>query len=93
MFSSAPVLDTKAALRVRPLNRAINAGDHAGAAFQTTGKFHHHFSLLIKRIKVCRAGINAKPLFAALTDLLVEVNMGFFVVFEGIERQLVSNPH
>jgi hypothetical protein len=28
-----------------------------------------------------------------LTDLLVEANMGFFIVFKGIERQFICNPH
>jgi hypothetical protein len=92
-FLSTSVLDPEPALGILPFNRTIDAGNHTRAAFQTAGKFDHHLSLFIKGIKVCRAGINAKPLFAALTDLLVEVNMGFFVVFEGIKRQLVSNPH
>jgi hypothetical protein len=79
-------LDAKTALGIGPLNGTINAGDHAGAAFQTSSKLYHHLSLLIERIEVCRASINAKPFFAALTDLLVESNMGFFVVFKSIER-------
>jgi hypothetical protein len=85
-FSSAPVLDTKTALRIGPLNRAIDTCDHAGATFQTTGEFDHHLSLFVERIEVRWTGINAKSFFAAVTDLLVEPNVGFFVVFKGIER-------
>jgi hypothetical protein len=86
-------LDTKTALGVCPFNGTINAGDHTSAAFQAAGKFDHYLSLFIKRIEVCWTGINAKPFFAAFTDLLVEANMRFFIVFKGIERQFVSNPH
>jgi hypothetical protein len=85
-FSSTPVLDTKTALGICPFNRIINAGNHTSTTLQTADKFHLHHPFLIKRIEICRAGINAKPLFAALTDLLVEVNVGFFIVFKGIKR-------
>jgi hypothetical protein len=93
MFLSTPVLDTKTALRIGPLNGTINAGDHTSAAFQTAGKFDHYLSLFIKRIKVGRTGINAKPFFAALTDLLVEANMRFFVVLKSVQRQFIRYPH
>jgi len=85
-FLSAPVLDAKAALGIDPPNGTIDAGDHTGAAFQTTGKFNGHLSILLERIEVCRAGINAKPFFAALTDFLVEVYMRFFVVLKSVQR-------
>jgi hypothetical protein len=86
-------LDTETTLGIGPLNGIINACDHAGAAFQTARKLNHHLSFLIQRIEVCGAGINAKPFFAALADLLVESNVRFFVVLKGIESQFIRNPH
>jgi hypothetical protein len=86
-------LDAKTALGIGPLNGTINAGDHTGAAFQTASKFNHHLSLVVERIEVRRTSINAKPFFAAFTDLLVEANMRFFVILKSIERQLICNPH
>jgi hypothetical protein len=68
-----------------PFDGAVDTSDLAGAAFQTTGKFDTHLSLLVKRIEVCWTGINTETFFAVLTDFLVDVDMGFFVVFKGIE--------
>jgi len=79
-------LDAKTALGIGPLNGAINAGDHTGAALQTASKLNRHLSLVIERIEVCRAGVNAKPFFTALTDFLVEANMRFFVVLKSVQR-------
>jgi hypothetical protein len=77
-------LDAKTTLRVFPLNGFIDAGDHTGPAFQTACKFDYHLSLFTQRIEVCRTGINTEPFFAVLTDLLVEPNMGFLMVFKRI---------
>jgi hypothetical protein len=66
------------------LDGTINAGNHTSPAFQTAGKFDAHLSLFIQSIEVCRTGINAEPLFAVLTDILVKANMGLFMVFKSI---------
>jgi hypothetical protein len=78
-------LYTETTAGVFPFDGAIDAGNLAGPAFQTTGKLNHHLSLFIKRVKVCRAGIDTKSFFTVVTNFLVKSDMGFFVVFEGIE--------
>jgi hypothetical protein len=77
-------LYTETTAGVLPFDGAIDAGNLAGAAFQTTGKLNQHFALFVKGIKVCRASIDTKSLFAIVTNFLVQSDMGFFVVFEGI---------
>jgi hypothetical protein len=78
---------------VFPFNGAIDTGDHTGATFQTTGKLDHHLSLLVKRIEVCRAGIDTETFFTVMTDFLVERDMGLPVIFKGIKSQLLSDLH
>src|SRR4030042_2927125 len=90
---SKAVLDAVFTSGVFPFHRAIDAGDHAGSAFETAGKFHHHLSFLIQGVEVCRAGIDTEPLLTGMTDFLVEKNMGFLIVFKGIEGQLLSDFH
>jgi len=86
-------LYTESTPGVFPLDGAINTSDLASAAFQTTGKFHHHLTLFIKRVEVCRTGINAEPFFAGVADFLIERDMGFFIVFKSIEGQLFGDLH
>jgi len=76
-----------------PFDRTIDAGDHAGAAFEAAGKFHDHLSFLIQGVKVCRAGIDAETFLTGMADFLIEKNMGFLIVFKGIESQLLSDLH
>jgi len=90
---SEAVLDAVFTSGVFPFHRAIDAGDHAAAAFKTAGKFHHHLSFLIQGVEICRAGIDTEPLLADMADFLIEKNMGFLIVFKGIEGQLLSNLH
>ena len=82
--SPKPILDTQSAFGIFPFHGTIDAGDHAGAALQAPGKFDGHFSLFVKRVKVCRASINAESFLAGITDLLIEDNMGLSVVLKGI---------
>jgi hypothetical protein len=81
---SKSILYTKSTPGVFPFDRAIDAGDLAGTAFQTTGKFDPHLSLFIKRIEVCRTGVNTESFFAGVADFLIKSDMGFFIVFKGI---------
>ena len=90
---SEAVLNAVFTSGVFPFHRAIDAGDHAGATFETAGKFHHHLSFLIQGVKVCRAGIDTETLLAGLADFLVEQDVGLLIVFKGIEGQLLSNFH
>jgi len=78
---------------VLPSDRAIGAGDHAGPALETTGKFDGHLPFFRQPIEVCGACINTKSFFTGLTDLLIEKDMGLFVVFEGIEGQFLRDLH
>ena len=82
--SPKPILDTQSAFGIFPSHGTIDAGDHAGAAFQAPGKFDGHLFFFGEGIKVCRAGVDAEPFLAGMTDPLVEKDMGFFIVFEGI---------
>ena len=82
---SKSVLDTEAAAGVFPLDGAVDACDLARAAFQATGKFDDDLPLFVQRIKVCRTGIDAETLFTGVADFLVQRDMGFFVVFKGID--------
>jgi hypothetical protein len=90
---SKAVLNTKSTTGIFPLNRTVNTGDLTGTAFQTTGIFDHHLSFLIQSIEICRAGINAKTFFAVMTDFLVKLDMGFLIVFKGIQGKFFSNLH
>ncbi len=81
----APVLNAESALWVFPLHGPIGTGNHAGAAFETAGIFHDHLFFFIQGIEICRAGVDAEALLAGMTDLLVELNMSFLIVLEGIE--------
>lgn len=82
-YLSIPVLNTIFTSWISPSDRAIDTGDHAGAALQTTGKFHNHLTFFIEGIKVCLAGIDVETFLAGLAGLLVQVDMVLFVVFEG----------
>jgi len=93
MISTAPVLDAKPAFGIFPSNRAVDAGDHARAAFETPGKFDGHLSFLGQSVKICRAGIDAESFLAGVADLWVKKDMGFLVVFKGVKSQLFGNFH
>ncbi len=82
---STPVLHTKAAMRISPSDRAIDAGDHAGTALEAAGKFHHHLTFFIEGVKVGRAGIDAEAFLAGVTDILIQLDMSFPIVFKGIQ--------
>jgi hypothetical protein len=69
-------------LGIFPFHGTIDASNHAGAALQTPGKFDGHLFFFPEGVKVCRAGINAESFPAGITDLLIENDMGFFVVLE-----------
>ncbi len=71
----------------------IDAGDRTGAAFETTGKFNGHLPFLGEGVEICRAGIDAESFLAGVTELLVENNMGFFVVLKGIKSQFLCDFH
>jgi hypothetical protein len=77
-------LYTVSTFGIFPLDGAIDAGDHTGATFQATGKFHRHLSLFVQRVKVGRAGINTEPFFAGMADFLIKSDVGLLVVFKGI---------
>jgi hypothetical protein len=87
------VLHSESTTGIFPFDRTINTGDLTRAAFQTAGIFDGHLFFLVQRIKVCRAGINAKTFFAIMTDFLVKLDMGFFVVFKGIQSEFLSYLH
>jgi len=87
------VLDAKSALGILPVDGAIDTSDHTGAAFQTAGEFDGHLSLLRERIEVGRASIDAEPFLAGFTDLLIEMDVAFLIVFKGINGQLLRNLH
>ena len=91
--SSKPILDTKSAFGMFPLYGTIDAGNHAGAAFQTPGKFDGHLSFFAEGVKVCRTGINTESFFTGVTDFLIKGDVAFFVVFKGIEGQLFGDLH
>ena len=90
---SKAVLNTKTTARIFPFNGVVDTSDLAGAAFQTTSKFHHHLSLFVKGIEVCRTGIDTKTFFTVLANFLIQRDVGLFVIFKGIESQLLSNLH
>jgi len=77
-------LYTESTPGIFPFDGAIDAGDLAGAAFQTTGKLNHHLSLFVKGVEVCRTGIDTKAFFTVLADFLIERDMGLFVIFKSI---------
>jgi hypothetical protein len=82
---SISVLNAKATTRIFPLDGTINTGDLASAAFQATGIFDNHLLLLVERIKVCRARIDAETFFAVMTDFLIKQDMAFRIVFASIK--------
>jgi hypothetical protein len=90
---SKSVLNAKTTVRVFPFDGAIDTGDLAGAAFQTPSILDHHLPFFVQRIEICRTGINAETLFAGMADVLVQRDMGFFIVFKGIERKLLGDLH
>jgi hypothetical protein len=77
-------LYTESTPGIFPFDGAVDTGDLAGAAFQTTGKFDHHLSLFVKGVEVCRTGIDTKTFFTVLADFLIERDMGLFVIFKSI---------
>ncbi len=91
--SAAPVLDAKPAFGISPLDGAVDAGDHAGAAFKAAGKFDSHLSLLGQAIKIGRAGVDTESFLAGMADLRVEKDVGFLVILKGIESQLFGDFH
>jgi hypothetical protein len=86
-------LDTEPAPWIFPLDGAIDAGDLAGAAFQTTSKFDYDLFFLVERVKVCRAGINAEMFFAGMAYFLIKSDMTLFVVFKGIKSEFFGDLH
>jgi hypothetical protein len=86
-------LNTETTSGIFPFDRTIDAGNLTGPAFETTGKFDHHLSLFVKGVKVCWTGINTEMFFTFLTDFWVEENVGFFVVFKGIQSQFLGDLH
>ena len=90
---SKAVLDAVFTSGVFPFHRAIDAGDHAGPAFETAGKFYHHLSLFIQGVKICRTGIDTEPFLAGMADFLIEKNMGFLIVFKSVKRKLFGDLH
>ena len=90
---SEAVLNAVFTSGIFPFHRAIDAGDHAGATFETAGKFHHHLSFLIQGVEVCGTGIDTETLLAGMADFLIEKNMGFLIVFKSIKRKLFGNLH
>jgi hypothetical protein len=83
-FLSKAVPNTALTAGIPPFHGAVNAGNHAGAAFEAAGIFHNHLPLFVQGIEVGRAGIDTETFLAGITDVLVEEDMGFFVVFKGI---------
>jgi hypothetical protein len=69
---TAPVLDTKTASWVFPFDRAVDASNRTGAAFETACKFNGHLSLLRQGVKVSWAGVDTKSLLAGVADILIE---------------------
>jgi hypothetical protein len=92
-FLSTPVLDAESALGVFPFDGAIDTGNHARATFEATRKFDGHLAFLGEGVQVCRAGIDAEPLLAGLTDLLIKENMRLGIVLKGIQCQLFGDLH
>ena len=90
---SKPILDAKSAFGISPLDGAVDAGDRTGAAFETTCEFNGHLLLLGEGVEVCRAGIDAESFLAGMTELLIEKDMGLFIVLKGIKRQLFGDFH
>jgi hypothetical protein len=90
---SAAILNAESALGVSPLHGTIDAGDHAGAALETTRILHDHLPFFVEGIEICRTGIDAETFFAWVTDFLVKLDMSFFIILEGIESQLLGNLH
>ena len=93
MISTAPVLHAKPAFGIFPSNRAVDAGNHAGAAFEAAGKFDVHLSLLGQAIEICGAGIDTESFLAGVADLWVKKDVGLFIILKGIESQLFGNFH
>jgi hypothetical protein len=92
-FSTQPVLDTKSAFGVVPFDGPIDTGHHACATFEATRKFDGHLPFLGQGVKVCRTGIDAESFLTGVADFLIEMDVGLFVVLEGIERQFLGNLH
>src|SRR4030042_3277758 len=90
---SKAVLDAVFTSGVFPFHRAIDAGDHAGATFETAGKFHYHLSFLIQGVEVCGTGIDTETLLAGLADFLVQQDMSLVVIFESVESELLGDFH
>ena len=86
-------MDPKSAFGVVPFDGPIGAGNHACATFEAPRKFDGHLPFLSQRVKVCRTGIDAESFLTGAADLLIEMDVGLFVVFEGIECQLLGNFH
>ena len=81
---SKTVLDTKSTTGIFPFDRPIDAGDLAGAALQTSRILDYHLPFFVQRIEICRTSINAEVLFAGVANVLIQPDMGFFIVFESI---------
>ncbi len=79
------VLDAVFAAGVSPFDRAVNAGNHAGTTFETTGKFYNHLSFLVEGVEVCRASIDAESFLTGVAYVLIEKDMGFLVIFKSIQ--------
>jgi len=68
-----------------PFYRAIDTGHHASPAFKATGELNDHFTFFIEGIKISRASIDTESFSAVLTDFLIDLDVGLFIVFKGIE--------
>ncbi len=90
---SAPVLDAEPGPEILPFDGAVDAGDRAGAAFETTRELNGYLSFFGEGVEVCRAGIDTESFPAGVTNLLVEKDMGLFVVLKGVKGQLLGNFH
>jgi len=90
---SEAVLDAVFTSGVFPFDRTVDTSDHAGAAFETAGKFHNHLSFLIQGVEVCGTGIDTETLLAGMADFLIQKNVGFLIVFKGIQGKLFGNLH
>jgi len=78
-------LDPESTPGVFPFDGTIDAGNHAGATFQTACKFNAHLSFLIKRVKIGRTGIDTESFFTCLADFGIKYDMIFFIILESIE--------
>jgi len=68
-----------------PFYRTIDTCHHASPTFKATGELNDHLPFFIKGIKVGWTGIDTESFSAVLTDFLIDLDVGFVIVFKGIE--------